>query len=520
MRARASMPSGHGELVVRPPLDEWAELARANERAVAGWDFRLAGVPVGELRERARRELLDAATRSTERMGLAARPPGAGPLIVTGHQPDLYHAGVWVKDFLVERLARETGGTGVDIVVDTDGFDWVGMTAPCLDPGITRCRQYLAVGRSDSCYACTAVPSATHIDDFCSSTASVLETLPAPAIARHFSAFCEALGASVPHSRSLAELVTGARRRFEGDLTGYLELPVTGLSATEAFRSFAVDILLDAERFAGAYNAELAEYRALHRVRSVAQPFPDLETGPGRVEVPFWVLEAQSRSPVFAERTGEGVTLRSNGGTLTTLPPTAEEAAGALAESGVLLVPRAVTLTLFVRAFLADLFIHGIGGDRYDRITDALAERWWGVTLPPYAVASLTMYLPLGAVAVREKDLAEMDRQLHRLAHNPDEMLGELEFASSAQRREALALAEEKRALVEEISAPGADRKALGLRIRAVNEELGRVVEPLAIELRVRRAALERQVSDTQVLTDRTYPFCLWSPAEIAATVL
>ncbi len=514
------MPSGHGELVVRPPLDEWAELARANERALAEWDFRIAGVAAGNLRARARRELLECAARSTDRMGLAARPPGAGPLIVTGHQPDLFHAGVWVKDFLVERLARETGGTGLDIVVDTDGFDGVGMTAPCLVPGVTRWRQYLAEGRSDSCYACTPVPSAARIEDFCSATAAVLETLPTPAIGRHFAAFCEAMRASVPHSRSLAELVTGARRRFEGNLTGYLELPVTALSATDSFRSYAVDILLDAERFAGAYNAELAEYRTLHRVRSAAQPFPDLEVAGGRVEVPFWVLEAQSRRPVFVEKTGEEVTLRSNGGTVTKLPPTPAEAAAALAASGALLVPRAVTLTLFVRAFVADLFIHGVGGDRYDRITDALAERWWGVTLPPHSVASLTMYLPLGAVAVRKEDLAEMDRQLHRVAHNPDEMLGELEFASSEERREALALAEEKRALVEAISATGADRKALGLRIRAVNEQLGALVEPLAIELRARRAALERQVGEAQVLTDRTYPFCLWSPAEIAATVL
>jgi hypothetical protein len=520
MRARAYMPSGHGELVTEPPLNEWADLARRNADAAEGWEFEVAGVPVGEVRAQARKTLLETGATATTRMGLTASPPGPGPVIVTGHQPDLYHAGIWIKDFLVQRIARETDGTGVDVVVDSDSFDWVGMTAPCLDPGISRCRQYLAIGGRDTCYACTPVPSPEHLEDFCNSTSAVLESLPAPAIGRHFAAFCDALRAAAPHSRSLSELVTGARRRFEGDATGYLELPVTEAAQTEPFRRFAVDVLLDAERFALAYNAELAEYRALNRIRSQAQPFPDLEIAESRVEVPFWLLGDNGRVAAYVRSVAAGVELHGENGSVALLPHDADAAVAALGTSGVALVPRAVMLTLFMRTFLADLFIHGIGGDRYDRITDALAERWWGVTLPPFAVASLTMYLPLGAVAVSDEDIAAIDRRLHRLAHNPDEVLGEIAFDSMAEQRSAVALAEEKRSLVAAISEPGADRKELGARIRAVNDQLATLVEPLVETLTARRDALERQRRDAEVLTDRTYPFCLWSPAEVADKVL
>jgi hypothetical protein len=524
MRARADMPSGHGELTALPPVAEWAELARSNARLADSWQFEVGGRPAGALRAEARRTLLQTASRTTSELGIDAAPvpDDPGPIVVTGHQPDLYHAGVWAKNFLLQRVVRETGGTGVDIVVDSDAFDRVGVTAPCLDPAVKRCLQYLAVGTADSCFACTPVPSADHIEAFCEATASTLAALPAPAIGSHFSRFCDALRAAVPMSGSLADLMVGARRRYEGEITDYLELPVTAAASTRPYLRFAVDVLLDARRFAECYNSELDTYRSLNRVRSVAHPFPNLEIGQDRVEVPFWLLSADGRYPATIEDTGAGVELLGkdvSDGPALLLPHDVEGAIAVLEASGVTLAPRAVTLTLFFRTFLADLFIHGIGGDRYDRVTDGIAQRWWGITLPPYAVASLTMYLPLGAAVVSDEDVAKLDRRLHRLAHNPDEMLGDVTFDSVQERNRALALAEEKRILVADISAEGADRKVLGARIREVNDEMATLIEPLVAEVRARRERLLSQQRDSEVLTDRTYAFCLWSPAEVADKV-
>jgi hypothetical protein len=518
MRAHTVMPSGHGELVSVPPVAEWAEVARSNARAADSWEFEVGGEPAGMLRARAREALLRTASEVTSRLGIDAAAPAGDPglIIVTGHQPDLYHAGVWAKDFLMQRLVRETGGTGVDIVVDTDTFDSVGVTAPCLAPGMTRCRHYLAVGGADSCFANAPVPSAAHIEAFCETTAATLATLPAPALGRHFASFCDALRAAVPGSGSLADLVTGARRRFEGELTDYLELPVTAAASTRPYLRFAVDILLAARRFAGCYNSELDAYRSLNRVRSAAQPFPNLEIGPDRVEVPFWVVTPSRRLPAHIEDSDAGMRLLAGDELVLALPREVERAIDALEASGVTLAPRAVTLTLFFRTFLADLFIHGVGGDRYDHVTEGIAARWWGITLPPHVVASLTMYLPLGAAVVTDEEIAELDRRLHRLAHNPDEALGEVSFDGADERDRARALSEEKQSLVDAISAEGADRKALGARIREVNEQMAALVAPLVAEVQARRERLVTQQGDCEVLTDRTYPFCLWSPAEIA----
>ena len=521
IKRRPDLPAGHGELVTEPPVSEWAQLLQENAEQVAGWDFCVAGVPVADLRKDARRILTAKAKAWSDRLGIETSAPPTEPslIVATGHQPDLYHTGVWAKDFLLQRLATQTGATAVDVVVDSDVFDHVGIRAPCFSPGIVRCEQYLATGGPATCFACSPTPGPDDIELFCKAAAATLDTLPSPSAGLHFASYCEGLRDSVSASENLAELMTAARRRYEGDLTDYLELPVTAAAASEPFVRFAVDICLSARRFAAIHNDELASHRALHRLRSSARPFPDLVVDDEVIELPFWLLRDGSRSGARIREASEGLILLGPDGDLVTLPADPSQAVPVLLGSGIRLVPRALTLTLFVRTFLADLFIHGIGGSRYDRVTEAVAHRWWGIELPQFVTASLTMYLPLGAYLVTEDDLAEVDQRLHRLAHNPDEALGDIDFDSPGERDRALSLAGRKRDLVEKISAEGADRKVLGAEIREVNAELAALLDPLAGELRSTRDRLSVQIEASGVLADRTYPFCLWSPEDVADKV-
>ena len=78
-----------------------------------------------------------------------------------------------------------------------------------------------------------------------------------------------------------------------------------------------------------------------------------------------------------------------------------------------------------------------------------------------------------------------------------------------------MALATEKSGLVERIKQPAEDKKALGSRIREINLELGVLLEPFAEQVRAELAALESSAASAEVFTDRTYPFCLWSPLEV-----
>ena len=518
-RIRSGLPSGHGELVAVPEYGTWADLAREGARMSSAWDFALCGVEIASVRRMARREALTAAAAFSARLGVPVREvPAEPPLVVaTGHQPELYHPGVWVKDFLLQRLAEETGAIAVDLVVDSDGFETLGIHSPCLKPEVRVCTAYLAVGTNDGCYACAPVPSASDVEAFCKAGSEQLRTLSAPAIGHHFDRFCSALRSSLPEADNLAELVTIARRRFESPAeTDYLELPVTKMAGSQAFATFAAHIALDALAFATAYNDALAEYRLRSGTRSPAQPFPDLAVDGDLVELPLWLVDGRRRA-VWA-RTGSRPALVVDGVDVCVLGDEAD-APRRILEAGLPLAPKALALTMFTRLLVVDLFIHGIGGGRYDQVTDDVLRRYFGIEPPPFVVASMTVYLPLGARLVADGEIESATMALNRLRHNPDQMLDDVEFDSVAERTQATELAHTKADLVAAIALPGADKKTLGITIREVNAQLAALLGPWESSLQSELEELVRMRQAADILTDRSYPFCFWSPEEIADKV-
>ncbi len=518
LRSRPGLPRGHGEILSEPPFDEWAQLAEENASHAAGWDFTVGGVPVSVARDEARREFVAAAVHYSERIGVPLTPVSEAPdrIALTGHQPLLYHPGVWIKDFLLQRFCDETGAVGVDLVVDTDSFDAISFTAPCLSPEVRKCSISLAAGGKDVCFACALVPSAAEIERFAASGADALSGLPTPALGHHFDNFCESLRSSADDTDNLGDLMTFARRRYEAvSGTDYLEIPATRMGRTQSFLRFVAEMALRAREFAECYNHELQAYRIAGRIRTSAQPFPDLAVGDESVELPLWVIEAAGRRTLSVSREGDGLAFHADGERLFDSAADPAEVMRTFEGLTATLAPKALTLTLYVRLFIADLFIHGVGGGRYDHVTNGVMRGFFGVQAPRYAVASMTMYLPLGAHIVGDEEIAQAKQDLHRAEHNPDALLGEVEFDTEVESARATALAEEKGKLVREIGEPGANKKMLGERIRAINVELAAIMAPLVTEFRVRLSSLENQQAATAILTDREYPYCLWSPAEI-----
>lgn len=95
-------------------------------------------------------------------------------------------------------------------------------------------------------------------------------------------------------------------------------------------------------------------------------------------------------------------------------------------------------------------------------------------------------------------------------------MLCDVDFDDEAERHRAVDLAAEKSQLVGAITTPDADKKSIGLRIREVNAELAALLAPLRESLTQDLAVLESQRATSEILTDRTYPLCFWSPQEVA----
>ena len=111
-RRRYCAPTADGEALIDPPLGEVAKLIEHNRAVTAPLD-ELADFPAN-FRTRARGGLA-----ATELDHLFHAAP-TGPLVLSGHQPELFHPGVWFKNFVISAIAKAVGGTAVNLVIDSD----------------------------------------------------------------------------------------------------------------------------------------------------------------------------------------------------------------------------------------------------------------------------------------------------------------------------------------------------------------------------------------------------------------
>lgn len=511
-----------GEVSVDPPFSEWHRLSELNHEAALAWRFEVAGASAADLRAAARAELLSGAERFSSRLGVNVRGPGevGGLIVMSGHQPELIHPGVWVKMFLLKRLADEGGATPVNLVVDSDGFDEVSASYPCPPSGNAKCSVRLVSGEAGATFASAPAPGRAQVDGFRRDVLAGLGGLATDVPARMFGRYCDALGSAVSGGVDLAETLTSARRRFEAPAdSDYLETTVTSLSSGESFARFVVHIALAAERFASDHNIELAAYRSATGTRSAAQPVPDLKVSGDEIELPFWHLGSRGREPVVVREAPGAVEIRTGDASVAIPPNDPDAAVAAIRSSGLVLVPRALTLTMFARLFACDLMIHGTGGGRYDRVTDGIIRRFFGIEPPRFVTATATVLLPVDYDEVTDSDVAAATERLNRLEHNPDASLADATFMSEGDRERATALAREKAELVARIARPDADKKETGARIRAVNAEISALMEPMRVRLEHELRVARERDETARVLGDRTYPFCYFDPVEIARLV-
>ena len=201
-------------------------------------------------------------------------------------------------------------------------------------------------------------------------------------------------------------------------------LALSPLLETDPFLAFAHHLIASAGAFVGMYNDALAAYRSEHGITSDTRPMPDLAATPGRVELPFWLddLEAGVRVRASAVRSEGGWALELPGDTAACdatadASTAADRLREALRARSLRLRPRALTLTMFLRVLVVDQFVHGIGGGRYDQITDRLIERFFGITAPGYAVTTATLFFPDGLRSERVC-MPCLLREGHALRHN------------------------------------------------------------------------------------------------------
>jgi len=527
-RRRLRVPRGDRQALIRPEPAALPALVRRNQDLLASYRFDLApGAPgFHEFRAAARAEVVALARRYTARWGVTVpewREPK--PIILSGHQPRPFHPGVWIKNFLAGELASAVGGVALNLNVDNDEAHVQVFRLPARDLVCKMGGDEVRTVEIEFASHASGVPFEEQpagairpqtVDD-------VLALVPATALGDAFRDCWQRLVQAVPEAASLGEAFVVARRRLEERLgLANLELPVSVLSDTSAFRLFVAAMLRRREDFFAAYNDSLHEFRRVYRERSPAQPVPDLAREGPRMELPYWVWRAgEPRRRLWVEPTPEGgLALAAEDEPVGRLGPAdlADPAAGAerlagLRRSGWKIRPRAISMTLFVRLAVGDVFIHGVGGALYDQITDGIIERLFDVRPPEIILASATVRLPLETFPATPADLSAAQRAVRDWRCNPDRLLPE----GVRRGGEAKALIEEKRRLIATRGRARDERRRVWQRIREINGRLLALApeQPDAAQRELDR--IRREVRYNAVLTNREYPFCLYPAEDLAA---
>jgi hypothetical protein len=340
------------------------------------------------------------------------------PLIVTGHQAELHHPGVWAKNVVIDALARKFSGRAVHLCVDTDqpkhlSLRWPGFTMPITDdPHLSRA----------AWTGLLAAPSPAHLDeiDRAASTLNYESLLPATIASIRKTSLDGHEGTELPASLAMAMHAVDWSLGLD-----YTVLTLSPLLESDGWLTFASHVLSSAPAFGKAYNEALADYRSGAGITSHSRPIPDLVFTDKSIECPFWLdeLDTSKRHRATIElRSGQAYLHHPYTDDAVALDASAdaEQAVATLRKflrsRRLRLAPRALTLTLFVRLFLADVFVHGIGGGRYDQVTDRIIAGYFRCAIPRFAVSTATLLNP-GSVGRERACLACVVREGHSLKH-------------------------------------------------------------------------------------------------------
>jgi hypothetical protein len=506
-------PREHGAVLAEPALDAVGPLLARNRQRLKQRSLHLLGRPLDNLQREARQSIVTEARDYLRQLG-EPMPEGDSPsLFMAGHQPELYHPGVWAKNFVLNGLARKHGAAPVNLVVDNDTVKAAALHVPVFHdpPPIEEFQPRIVSVPYDRWTMATPYEERTVQDE--ELFRSFPERIPkgwgfTPLLDEFWTTVCQ----QAQRTNLLGERLASARRIWERRWGCHnLEVPVSRVCQTEAFAWFACHLLAELPRFHAIYNESVRAYRQAHGLRSRNHPVPDLAVEGDWLEAPFWAWRAGQtrRGRLMARRVGDRIELRAGDEAWPSLAPGNLQPVAAwreLESRGLKVRSRALTNTLYARLFLADLFIHGIGGGKYDELTDTILQRFYGIEPPGFLVFSATLLLPFPTYPARAEDCRRLAQELRDLHWNPQRHVN--------LDSEAAKLALAKQAWMNQQPTDRHERRERFRALRELTEHLRQYTVEREEGLRREHNRCELQVQANAVLQRRDYAFCLY-PADM-----
>lgn len=440
----------------------------------------------------------------------------SAPIVMVGHQPHLFHPGVWMKNFVTSRIAKKAGGIDVNLIVDNDVSKSPVIAVPTQEQGAIAQIAFDS-NAEEMPYEERLVLNREIASHFAE---QVISAMPPAERDQLIVSFWQAVEAGLDQNGNWGQALSSARRSAEATWgTEIVDVKLSDLVGTHSFARLVLEITHDALSFAQTYNACLADYRKVHGLRSRSHPAPDLEIiSEDEIELPFWLWtsNAPRRKRTFMRRTGDEFTITDR----ETIYWTANFREGKkLVERLVSellsptnlphrpkLRPKALITTLYARLFLCDGFVHGIGGAKYDQVTESIAARWGLGSLAPMQCATMTLRLPLPMEIVSIEEVRRRKRKQRELTYHPERYLEEADLTVE-QRSRAEVLSSSKREWISRTAPENLRERHHS--ISAINAELSAFLSEV-------RKRVESEYQDLQSRFTAQQP---WLSREFAAVL-
>lgn len=509
---RLRSPAQNGATLESPPLDATEALWRRNLASFDSVpDIAIGSSSLKELRASGRAQLIEAATDYTRRYrDFDLMDRNSSHVIMSGHQPELFHPGVWFKNFALLSLAEQFRAIPINLVVDNDICTDTLLKLPRYHNGKATV-DLISIDAPAAAvpYELRPVVDRDQFRSFADQvTKEIASVVPNPIVRKLWPHVLAALDLPITSTSGetlLGSVLAAGRHRLEADAgLQTLEIPVSRVAELTASQCFAASILLDQNHFNTIYNRRLFDYRRLHGIRSDSHPVPELETDGRWLESPFWIYQRSDpiRKRLFVASSGRQLQLTDRSGwNVEVETSNLEDALAELSAAGVFVRPRALMTTMFSRLMLSDLFLHGIGGAKYDQLTDLIAADFFGVTLPAYSTLSATFRLPFDETVTQGKTPGMLRNELRDLLYHPERHVSDPDS-------ETQAIINRKQAAIEAIEAiEGTERHQI---IESCNHQLREHLSKEIAEAEKALSASPALLRNQQILGSREYSFCLF----------
>ena len=523
-------PKNNNEIFIEPAYEDIPGLIDLNRERFQSYDFNINGTPFSQFREQVRSETLKKAGEYTDKIWSHCSKLNISDtenlpnindsytlgknIIQTGHSPAITHPGVLIKHSLVNSIAKRVNGIGINMVVDNDASNDNCLNIPDindLDSSVEKIEYH--PGLRNLAFEEIRYTDSTQLPAF---KERVLKSLHNPVMKKTFEDFMNVVIKLSEETLQFSDLFTYARHAF---LTRFginnLEVPVSHISETDSFLNFFLHITANSRCFVDIYNTKLREYRTLKKISSKANPLPDLMEKGFVVEIPFWMWKRdEPRKSLFASISNDSrisiicenkiVEHFDFGGRNRSTENL--ERLKTLISNGIKIRPKAIANTMYSRMFFSDLFVHGIGGAKYDLITDEIIREFFGVEPPEYATISATLHLPYEPLDVSKEDINALKHVIKDMSHNPDRYASDTILDDAEMK----SMVNEKKELITKESHGTKEKHLTFGRIKQINSLMKDKISPLIKEKENEMEDLDKKLRYNSIVTNRDYPFCLY----------